>query len=104
LPRGKLKLTYRRFVHLLAALASGVMLYFGSGLKPWWPLAWIAPIPLLVVARRATAYEAGWLAIAAGLLGAAGMANYYLYVAGPPLAVPAVAASAIVWGLVRVST
>ena len=42
---------------LIAALASGVMLYFVVGLEPRWFIAWVAPIPLLLAAFQASAAE-----------------------------------------------
>ena len=38
--------------------ASAALLWFGSGLHPLWPLMWFAPLPVLLLAVRATAWEA----------------------------------------------
>jgi len=60
-----------------AALLSGALQYFATGLEPWWWAAWFAPIPLLVAAFRASTREAWALAIIAGVIGGASMASFY---------------------------
>ena len=37
---------------IAAGLASAVLVYFGTGLYPMWPLLWLAPIPVLAIAPR----------------------------------------------------
>ena len=66
-----------------AALLSGVLQYFATGLEPWWSAVWLAPIPLLVAAFRASTREAWALAIIAGLIGSASTASFYAMVIGP---------------------
>lgn len=66
----------------LAAAASGGLLYGAAMLEPWWWAAWLAPIPLLVAAFHASGREARWLAMTAGLIGAAATAPYYAIVTG----------------------
>jgi apolipoprotein N-acyltransferase len=44
----------------IAAALTAVLLWFGTGLSPWWPLLWIAPLPVLVFAA-----DAPWGAAAA---------------------------------------
>ena len=34
---------------LLVFLSTAILVWFGNGLNPWWPLLWFAPLPLLVV-------------------------------------------------------
>jgi apolipoprotein N-acyltransferase len=70
----------RRFV---AAALSGVLQYFATGLEPWWWAAWLAPIPLLLAAFRASRREAWALAIVAGLIGSVSTATYYGMFIGP---------------------
>ena len=72
---------------LIAALLSGIMIATATSLYPWWPMAWIAPIPLLAAAFSASRHEALWLAITAAVIGAISTESYYLQVAGPVLAV-----------------
>ncbi|NUR92935.1 MAG: hypothetical protein HOY71_53440, partial [Nonomuraea sp.] len=49
---------------VLLTLASAVLTHFGTGLHPVWWLTWLAPLPVLFLARRAggrTAFAAGTL-------------------------------------------
>lgn len=50
------------------ALTAGT-LYLGTGLDPWWPLLWMAPLPVLLVAFRMGSYAAGSAALVAWVLG-----------------------------------
>lgn len=83
---------------IVAALISGALLAQAHGLHPFWPLAWVAPIPLLIAvigASRATAFLCGAIA---GALSVAGMFAYMLDLSGPaPLAV-IVVFKALIWG------
>jgi apolipoprotein N-acyltransferase len=54
---------------LPAVAASAALFYFGTGLTPVALLAWMAPLPMLVVARRTSAGMATGGAFAAALLG-----------------------------------
>jgi apolipoprotein N-acyltransferase len=38
----------------LAVACTAALVWFGTGLHPWWPLMWFAPLPLLLVATRST--------------------------------------------------
>ena len=64
---------------LLCALASAVCFFFSVDLGTLWPLAWIAPIPILWVAfgetRGRTSFFAAW---AAGVLGGLNLLPAYL--------------------------
>jgi apolipoprotein N-acyltransferase len=84
----------------VAAVASGGLLYCAAMLEPWWWAAWLAPIPLLVAAFRASGREARWLAMAAGLIGAAATASYYALVTGVAATVLISALLALAWGFV----
>ena len=81
----------------VTVLASGLCLFFGTGLHPVWWLTWIAPIPVLIAAARLTR---GWTfatAFAASAVGGLNMWNYFhvaleiplipviLFMAGPSL-------------------
>ncbi len=66
----------------VAALVSGALLVFTVGLHPVWPLAWIAPIPLLLAAFRARRGETVMLAAVASLIGLTSLAPYYVSVVG----------------------
>ncbi len=61
---------------LAAVLATGALIYFGTGLTPFWPLMWFAPLPVLLFAADATwwgAALAGALGIVLGFLNLWGM-------------------------------
>jgi hypothetical protein len=73
-----------RAKRLGAALISGVMLSMAGSLQPWWLIAWIAPIPLLLAAFSAARGETLMLAAVAALIGSISITSYYLEVAGPP--------------------
>ncbi|WP_371405312.1 hypothetical protein OHA10_06800 [Kribbella sp. NBC_00662] len=67
-----------RWVAVAAALATGVLLYFGSGLHTIPALTWLAPIPVFVVAPR-LGPGAAWLTAFMGwLLGLSNLARYLL--------------------------
>src|SRR5262249_19266532 len=58
----------RRGWRVGAAVLSGGLGYFATGLEPWWWAAWLAPFPLLLAAFRASAREGWGLAAVAGLI------------------------------------
>lgn len=62
---------------LLAIALTALGFGASSGLGTAWPLAWIAPVPLLVVALDARARTAFGIAVAAGLLGSLGLVRAY---------------------------
>src|ERR1039457_7198071 len=39
-------------VALLAVASTAILVWFGYGLNPWWPLLWVAPLPVLLFAAR----------------------------------------------------
>lgn len=59
-----------------AVAASATLLWFGSGLHPWWPLMWLAPLPLLLLANRATVWETALVALSAWFTGYLNLWNY----------------------------
>src|SRR5580658_5530448 len=63
-------LLLRRMARIGAAAVSGALFHWVIGMRPWWPAAWIAPIPVLIAVLDAeTDLEGSLLALAAGLLG-----------------------------------
>lgn len=72
----------RRIARIAAALLSGVLLYFTLSLTPRWPLAWIAPVPLLLASFHASRGETRLLCAVAALLGLTSNFGYYSMVAG----------------------
>jgi apolipoprotein N-acyltransferase len=65
-----------------AALLAGALLHFTVGLNPCWPIAWIAPAPLLVAAFYASRGETRLLAAVASFIGLTSLFGYYALVAG----------------------
>lgn len=77
---------------ILLTLASAVLMHFGTGLHPVWWITWLAPLPVLLLARRAgpgTAFVAGTL------IWLAGQAQLWPYFTGPLETPPALAAALI---------
>ncbi|MFB9679480.1 nitrilase-related carbon-nitrogen hydrolase [Streptosporangium vulgare] len=91
----------RILLPLALTLASAVLTHFGTGLHPVWWLTWLAPLPVLFLARRA----GGGTAFAAGtLVWLAGQARMWPYFTGPlemppPLAAALIAGPALCYGL-----
>jgi apolipoprotein N-acyltransferase len=61
---------------LAAAATTAILVWFGTGLEPVWPLLWIAPLPILLVALYSSAASAVLLAGCAWLLGSLSMWQY----------------------------
>lgn len=72
---------------IAATLVTAVLIFFGTGMQPFWPLMWFAPLPVLLFAADAT-----WWAtlIAAGLacvMGNLNLWNYFHSTLGASLAI-----------------
>lgn len=52
-----------------AMLATAVLIWFGTGLDPFWPLMWFAPLPVLIFAASASWWGAALVAALAMMLG-----------------------------------
>ena len=61
---------------LLAVALSAALIWFGTGLNPWWPLVWFAPLPMLFYATRSSWRSA---ALTSALAWAAGGLNLWHY-------------------------
>jgi apolipoprotein N-acyltransferase len=61
-----------------AAVATGVLLFLGSGLHTLPALTWLAPVPVFFVAARLRAWMAGVVALVGWLLGLANLVRYLL--------------------------
>ena len=71
-------------IALAAFAATAVLLYFGNGLLPRWPLMWLAPLPVLVFALRRPAWQAGLVAAGAWLMGCLDLWGYLRVLRLPP--------------------
>lgn len=89
-----------------AVLLSAAGLWHGTGLHPAWAVTWLAPVPVLAFALRASAPAAGLAAFAAWLGGGLNLWHYYRAVLGVPLPVVLVAVTipAIAFAGVALST
>ena len=79
---------------ILATAATALLVWFGTGLNPLWPLLWFAPLPILLVASRNSAWVAALIATAAWSLGNLNRDHYY----ATSLQVPLVGRIVIVLG------
>ncbi|HEU5350055.1 MAG TPA: nitrilase-related carbon-nitrogen hydrolase [Terracidiphilus sp.] len=66
----------RTGVALLAVACTAVLVWFGYGLNPLWPLMWLAPLPVLLLVRR-PARQVALLAFAAWFLGCLTYVHYF---------------------------
>lgn len=75
----------RRLVEAaLAFAATAALFYFGNGIQPLWPLAWIAPLPVLLLALRADWWTVTLVAIAATLVSNLDLWSYLTRTLGAP--------------------
>ncbi|MGD9979173.1 MAG: nitrilase-related carbon-nitrogen hydrolase [Hyphomonadaceae bacterium] len=83
---------------IVAALISGALLAQAYSLSPFWPLAWLAPIPVLIAvigASRAGALAYGAIA---GVVSMALMASYFMEIGGIAPVLVVTLAKALIWG------
>jgi apolipoprotein N-acyltransferase len=75
----------RRVVEaVLAVVTTAAMFYFGNGLNPWWPLMWLAPLPVLVFALRSPWWAAALTSVVSLLLSGLNMWGYFTRTLGMP--------------------
>jgi apolipoprotein N-acyltransferase len=72
---------------ITAALATAVLAYFGTGLTPFWPLLWFAPVPVLIIVTGLRTFPAFLVALLAWFLGELNQWTYFTQVLGIPLPV-----------------
>ncbi len=75
----------RAVAALAAFAATAVLLYFGNGLMPRWPLMWLAPLPVLLFALRRPAWQAGLVAAGAWMTGGMNLWGYLRVLGTPPV-------------------
>ncbi len=63
----------------LAVLLTATLIWFGTGLTPWWPCMWFAPLPVLLFAAEATWWAAGLVALAALPLGMLNIWDFFMH-------------------------
>ncbi len=87
-------------VTVVLTLLSAGAFYLSTGLGELWPLAWVAPVPLLWVANRSRPRDAFAAAAAAWFLGSLNLFAYLSRVMPAPIVLALLMAPAIVFGLV----
>jgi apolipoprotein N-acyltransferase len=71
---------------LLAFASTVLLLWFGNGLNPWWPLLWFAPLPVLLFALRSSWWAAALVAGLSWLTASLNLWNYSRLLGMPFLA------------------
>lgn len=82
---------------ILAVAVSACAYYVSIGLGEFWPAAWIAPVPILIVAFRSSWRRAALAAFAAYFLGSLNLFTYLAKVMPVPLLVAGLVAVALVF-------
>jgi len=62
---------------LLATLCTAALVWSGTGLEPLWPMLWLAPLPVLAFAARASWRAAALAATSAWFLGGLNLWHYF---------------------------
>jgi apolipoprotein N-acyltransferase len=83
---------------IAAAVLSGLLLAQSYGLQPFWPLAWIAPIPLLIAVIGATRLGALLYGALAGALSMVLFFPYLMELSGPVVPSVILLIKALMWG------
>lgn len=74
----------RQVATALAVFATtAVLVWFGNGLTPWWPLMWFAPLPLFWYSLRSSWWAAALVAFGSWLVGSASLMEYFRTVGMP---------------------
>lgn len=87
-----------RSARIALAIVSAVLFYLTLDLNPWWPAAWLAPVPVLLACLAAPSQEARWLAWLAPAAGVLSNFSYYLKVTGPAITVVVTLLQVLMWG------
>lgn len=74
---------------VLAVAATAVLVYFGTGLFPNWPLLWFAPLPVLLFAQRSSWWATGVCALAGWGIGALNTEYFYGHILHLPVGMQA---------------
>jgi len=74
----------RAGTQLLVIATTAILVWFGYGLDPWWPLMWFAPIPVLLFSAHASWRSAAGAAGISWFLGLLSIWHYLHSVLGVP--------------------
>src|SRR5690349_21859720 len=69
---------------IVAGASTAALAFFGTGLKPFWPLLWLAPVPVIAIAPRVNPGAAFVVAAVAWLLGELNQWTYLTGILGLP--------------------
>src|SRR5262245_58999095 len=83
---------------IVASLISGLLFAQAYGLAPFWPLAWGAPIPLLIAVMGASRYAAIGYGALAGVCSMALTIPYFLELNGVVPTLIIALLKALTWG------
>ncbi len=83
---------------IVAALISGALLAQAYSLHPFWPLAWIAPVPMLIAAIGASRLGAFAYGAIAGVMSIVLMISYLTDIGGPMVVLTIAISKALIWG------
>jgi apolipoprotein N-acyltransferase len=72
-------------IALLVIASAAVLVWFGNGLNPLWPLLWFAPLPVLLFALHSGWRSAAVVAFLAWLIGSLTLWHYLRLVGVPPV-------------------
>jgi apolipoprotein N-acyltransferase len=84
-------------VKIAAAIVTGCLLRYVVNLTPIWWVAWVAPVPLLLLALRSTTAESYWLVMLAALIGTTANFTFFRLVVPLPVAIILVIGQALLW-------
>ena len=73
-------------VPVFVIAVTSTLIWFGNGLEPFWPLMWIAPLPVLLLASQTSWRVTAVVAALSMLLGSLAMWNYFRVLEQPPSA------------------
>lgn len=84
-----------------AGAVGALALFFGTGLDPLWPLLWVAPVPLLMLAYRDSALRTAAVGFLAWFTGGLNLWGYLRRTLGVPLPIvlALMALPALAWAL-----
>ena len=82
---------------IAVAIGTGCLLRFVVNLAPIWWLAWVAPVPLLVLAIRSTQAESRWLITLAALIGTTANLSFLRLVVPLPVAIIIIIGQTLLW-------
>ncbi|WP_156894928.1 nitrilase-related carbon-nitrogen hydrolase [Janthinobacterium sp. 1_2014MBL_MicDiv] len=95
---------HRRLLQLAAALGAGLPLYWVLGPQPAGWLAWLAPLPVLLLALRSARRDAAWMTLLAAVVGLSSNVAYFRLLMPLPAVLAVIAAKALLWLLVVPAT